>query len=178
MNAQRKAIIIGEIKYWKESKLLPAQYCDYLLALYTEGEQVPTDSKLSQRRGNGLTILFMLLNLILAPGTALIILNTSISVMYSIFILALLFIICLGTSYLGWRVYGIDSNYLSLALLLNILIISLIVVNQWVSQPLYGLIIIFAQLAVWIGLGIKYSNKLLIIISCLGLIVSVTILVI
>ncbi|MCM3761487.1 hypothetical protein M3212_11900 [Alkalihalobacillus oceani] len=38
MNEQRKATIINEIKYWKQSKLLPDQYCDYLLTLYTEGE--------------------------------------------------------------------------------------------------------------------------------------------
>lgn len=37
MDAERKKIIINEIHYWKENRMLPAQYCDYLLALYTEG---------------------------------------------------------------------------------------------------------------------------------------------
>lgn len=36
---QRKKIIISEIKYWKKSKLLPEQYCDFLLALYSHGEE-------------------------------------------------------------------------------------------------------------------------------------------
>lgn len=30
--------IINEIEYWKKHKLLPNEYCDYLLALYTKGE--------------------------------------------------------------------------------------------------------------------------------------------
>lgn len=38
MNPQRKRIIISEIKYWKQNKLLPEHYCDFLVALYAQGE--------------------------------------------------------------------------------------------------------------------------------------------
>jgi hypothetical protein len=38
MDEKRKEIIIRELQYWKQSKLLPSHYCDYLLSLYTEGE--------------------------------------------------------------------------------------------------------------------------------------------
>lgn len=38
MNEQRKKIVIAEIKYWKQSKLLPDHYCDFLLTLYSGGE--------------------------------------------------------------------------------------------------------------------------------------------
>lgn len=37
MNKDKKDIIINEIEYWKENKLLPETYCHFLLALYTEG---------------------------------------------------------------------------------------------------------------------------------------------
>ena len=37
MDKEKKEIIIKEIHYWKENKLLPGTYCDFLLALYTEG---------------------------------------------------------------------------------------------------------------------------------------------
>jgi len=40
METQRKQIIISEIKHWKESKLLPGHYCDFLLALYSRGEEL------------------------------------------------------------------------------------------------------------------------------------------
>ncbi|WP_432358563.1 hypothetical protein [Sporosarcina sp. UB5] len=37
MNAQRKKIIIAEINYWKQNKLLPEHYCDFLITLYSQG---------------------------------------------------------------------------------------------------------------------------------------------
>ncbi len=38
MANQRKQIIINEIAFWKQNKLLPEHYCDFLMTLYTEGE--------------------------------------------------------------------------------------------------------------------------------------------
>ncbi|MCM3756976.1 hypothetical protein M3197_05680 [Sporosarcina aquimarina] len=38
MNAQRKRIIISEIHYWKKNRLLPEQYCDFLITLYAQGD--------------------------------------------------------------------------------------------------------------------------------------------
>lgn len=38
MANQRKQIIINEIAFWKQSKMLPGHYCDYLTSLYTGGE--------------------------------------------------------------------------------------------------------------------------------------------
>jgi hypothetical protein len=45
----RQAVIINEIKFWKQNKMLPDQYCDYLLALYTNGEE--NLSKPSTKKG-------------------------------------------------------------------------------------------------------------------------------
>ncbi|MFJ8245518.1 hypothetical protein [Peribacillus asahii] len=44
MNETRKKIILQEIKYWKQTNLLPEQYCDYLLTLYSRGEEQITPS--------------------------------------------------------------------------------------------------------------------------------------
>ena len=38
MSLQRKQIIMNEISFWKKNKLLPEHYCDFLLALYAQGE--------------------------------------------------------------------------------------------------------------------------------------------
>lgn len=37
MNPQRKRMIISEIKYWKQNKLLPEHYCNFLITLYAQG---------------------------------------------------------------------------------------------------------------------------------------------
>lgn len=54
MNAQRKKIIMAEINYWKQNKLLPEHYCDFLLTLYTQGDHVQeisaTDAVLSKKK--------------------------------------------------------------------------------------------------------------------------------
>ena len=38
MDKNRKEIIVKEIEYWEENRMLPAHYCQYLLTLYTEGK--------------------------------------------------------------------------------------------------------------------------------------------
>lgn len=37
MTNPRKKIILNEILFWKQNKLLPEHYCDFLAALYAEG---------------------------------------------------------------------------------------------------------------------------------------------
>ncbi|MFD0586750.1 hypothetical protein ACFQZE_01950 [Paenibacillus sp. GCM10027627] len=39
MNQERKQTIVREIDYWRRSKLLPDQYCDFLLNLYSDPEE-------------------------------------------------------------------------------------------------------------------------------------------
>lgn len=38
MNPERRQIIVREIEHWRRSKLLPDQYCDFLLNLYADRE--------------------------------------------------------------------------------------------------------------------------------------------
>lgn len=39
MSIQRKKVILNEIAFWKQNKLLPEHYCDFLTALYAQGEE-------------------------------------------------------------------------------------------------------------------------------------------
>ncbi|MGN8645506.1 hypothetical protein ACTNEO_07520 [Gracilibacillus sp. HCP3S3_G5_1] len=50
MEEGRKRTIINEIKYWKTHQLLPTQYCDFLLALYTEGEGTTAENVIENKR--------------------------------------------------------------------------------------------------------------------------------
>ena len=40
MSLGKKEIILNEIGFWKKNKLLPEHYCDFLTALYAQGEQI------------------------------------------------------------------------------------------------------------------------------------------
>ncbi|MCM3710868.1 hypothetical protein [Sporosarcina luteola] len=64
MNVQRKKIIIAEINYWKQNKLLPEHYCDFLLTLYTQGDHEleisATDALLSKEEKKDKTRVILL----------------------------------------------------------------------------------------------------------------------
>ncbi|MFJ7854248.1 hypothetical protein ACIQX3_15905 [Peribacillus frigoritolerans] len=60
MDEMRKKIIIQEINSWKESRMLPEQYCNYLLALYGQGEIPPSKSNETASKKND--IFFGVLN--------------------------------------------------------------------------------------------------------------------
>src|SRR5690625_3155741 len=117
-------------------------------------------------------IFILMINLFLVTFIALIIINTDITIVLSITLLILALAICLTLSYFGAKVFLIDSTYISLALLLNIFLISLIVVNQCIPHSWIGLLIVFIQLFLWVVLGAKISNKWLMIIGIIGLVIS------
>jgi len=50
MDSERRSIIVQEIKHWKRSKLLPDQYCDFLLNLYRDPETDQVDEKSKRYR--------------------------------------------------------------------------------------------------------------------------------
>lgn len=39
MSNPKKQIILNEIMFWKQNKMLPEHYCDFLMTLYSEGNQ-------------------------------------------------------------------------------------------------------------------------------------------
>ncbi len=47
---EKKGILIKEITFWKMNKLLPEHYCDFLLTLYTGGDEVHTESNEERAR--------------------------------------------------------------------------------------------------------------------------------
>lgn len=74
MSNQRKQIILNEISFWKQNKLLPEHYCDFLSTLYTEGnhedDKRKTNAKTSvkgkeKRKNQTLSIAFISIALLM-----------------------------------------------------------------------------------------------------------------
>lgn len=61
MNSSRKEIIINEITYWKQHHMLPEHYCDFLLALYTEGETEASEKSYDKHLVKNSLIIFLAL---------------------------------------------------------------------------------------------------------------------
>lgn len=49
MDPQRRSIIVKEIEHWRQSRLLPDKYCDFLLNLYRDPETEPTAGRHDRR---------------------------------------------------------------------------------------------------------------------------------
>jgi len=45
MDVDKRLLIIGEIKHWRKHKLLPEQYCDFLLNLYRTDREAEEDDR-------------------------------------------------------------------------------------------------------------------------------------
>ncbi|ASS76071.1 hypothetical protein CIG75_14645 [Tumebacillus algifaecis] len=52
MNQDQKKLMIQEIKKWKESRLIPTEYCDFLLNLYAEGDSFSHDQQVKSKQVN------------------------------------------------------------------------------------------------------------------------------
>lgn len=49
MDQERRKVIVKEIEHWQQSKLLPDQYCDFLLNLYLEDNEERTPATMAGR---------------------------------------------------------------------------------------------------------------------------------
>jgi hypothetical protein len=160
MDEKRKETIIKEIKYWKKSKLLPNHYCDFLLTLYTEGEQVQEEKERNQSlllKGSSL-ILFIMVQALFVLAT-LVIYFTDFSLIMQIaivfpFTLAMLLIATKTAKSVLSSIY-----YMNVALILFLLISQIISV---ISNGNSTIIMVFTALNCvgWLLLGWKRSNRI------------------
>ena len=77
MAVDKKQIIISEIRYWKNNKLLPEHYCDFLITLYAQGEdpdevaeKESSTLQVERRKIRTKQLLFLLISLLLAVAVS------------------------------------------------------------------------------------------------------------
>ncbi|MCM3712848.1 hypothetical protein M3202_02020 [Alkalihalobacillus oceani] len=174
MNEQRKTTIINEIKYWKKSKLLPDQYCDYLLTLYTEGEH-DIEPEPEQKRS---------LHLRFQPSRTLLICI----MVQALFLLALLVIyftefplglqistgifftiaIILLANRTKRQTLALSYLYLLEAAVLLFLLTIHAVVTMFAGETLYIALATFIHCLAWFMIGWKWKLRFFTIASLLG----------
>ncbi|MCM3387960.1 hypothetical protein [Ureibacillus chungkukjangi] len=49
MANSKKTIIMNEILFWKQNKLLPDHYCDFLMTLYSEGNEIELEEEVGHK---------------------------------------------------------------------------------------------------------------------------------
>jgi hypothetical protein len=173
MNNDKKNIIIKEIHYWKSSKLLPETYCDFLLALYTEGNQVEANTP-SQTNKNRIRItafqgLLYILLLLLLLATLLVIYFTELSFVLQITTVGFFLIASIVVAAYFIRKKAFFQVPLSLTFV-QLLIVSISLVEYITKGDrlwLCGIIVVNCLL--WISIGRLYRVLYLLISGVVGL---------
>jgi hypothetical protein len=177
MNHEKKNIIIKELYYWKDNKLLPETYCDFLLALYTEGDQedeVLTTQKNQARKRitNGQFLLYSML-LVFLLGMLLVIYFTELSFLLQIALISFCLISSIVVTAYFVRKKALFQVPLSVTLI-ELLISSLIIVeNVTTGDRLWIGLIIILNCLLWIILGRVYHVLYLLISGIVGLVILI-----
>ncbi|WP_156290709.1 hypothetical protein [Oceanobacillus salinisoli] len=170
MSDNRVSTIVKEIKYWKEHKLLPETYCDFLLALYTNG-----DGELSgtSKKNKVMVLLPAILCIMLLPFSFLVIYFTKFEAVLQLTILILFF------SYSFWCSIYLKKHttYLyHMALVISLLLLLMFTVfigNLWNGHSYLIAGIILLNFIFWLFLSNRQHLHYLKFTGVIGLVFSI-----
>lgn len=171
VNENRKNIIVKEIAYWKENRMLPEHYCNYLLTLYTEGNQPAEEKKSTKKnRPNFLLSSFWLLFI---PITVFVFYFTELSFILQMAISLIFLTFCIGGIYfLKYKNFGVDI-VLSVAALIFLLASVHMVVHLFPQNLLMLTGMLMIHCAVWFILGKKFKLLYFTISSSVGIVLLI-----
>lgn len=174
MTDERLDIIIKEITYWKQNKLLPEHYCDYLLALYTKGDVTMLESNHSNLKTPKITqILRVVLMILMLLLSFFLIYFIEIQGVYQTILLAII------AGFANWMFMLLKENrnfffHIGIVILLAIYFISSIHIgtlytkNKWVVY-----LILFINIFSWLHISQKLKLKYLKLVSIISTIITV-----
>jgi hypothetical protein len=169
----KKHVIINEIKWWKESHLLPEHYCDYLLALYTEGDfdsQAQPQAKGPERRFQGW--LFGLILLFL-PAILLVIYFTELSFVLQMLLYGVFCFACIGAVLFYKQKKVFVDGLLSLVAFCLLLMSYEAVSLYFPDSPFVLITMLGLHCILWLGAGLRLRIPYFKIAGIAGLILIV-----
>ncbi|MBP3951282.1 hypothetical protein [Bacillus suaedae] len=171
MKKERKEIVVNEIKYWKKNKLLPEQYCNFLLTLYTEGDEQGTSK--SFRFDKQFILPFIMVQVLFLSAT-LIFYFTDIPIIMQI-VIGILFTIAIW--YIAKKTKSFSRFLASLYLLMGVFLLYFLTlqVGVW-TEAENGLYISVATVIhglLWLTIGWFLKIRLFLIIGILGIVIAV-----
>lgn len=167
MQENRKQIIIKEITYWKENRLLPEQYCDFLLALYTEGNGLQDKTVHSSPRKSNLYFLLLI------PIGLFLFYFTELSLILQIVLGVISIIIGIYlTAWLAKNGFLFQIPLIITAILLLFMSVEL-TLTYTSGHPLVLYIVLGANCLLWLFTGLKFRQLYFSISGIAGLLLLV-----
>ncbi|MFC4022770.1 hypothetical protein ACFOUV_02925 [Oceanobacillus longus] len=173
MAEERTAIIVKEIRYWKEHRLLPERYCDYLLALYTNGQELSDKADDDVRSTWTPIIIHFILLHSMIPFSFLVVYFTE---FLPILQLSILTLFCIYSILLYVYFHGNGNKYVQFPLfvsLLLVLLLTLSISNFLASNSFINLVIILVNFILWLFLSIVKNIKILQMVSILSIVFAI-----
>ena len=171
MSKERIAVIISEIQYWKEHKLLPEEYCNFLLALYTNGEGIGENEKY-KNRSSVRTFLQVVLMVLLLPFSFLVIYFTKFPSVLQLSIL-ILFLSYSFWCFLYYKKKNIRIMHLSLVITLMLILLSTFFIGNLTRNAAIVNTVIFLNFLFWMGLSWKNKWNYLMITAIIGIMFTI-----
>ncbi len=174
MAEERIETIIKEIQYWKKSHLLPREYCDFLLALYTQGDEEAGSLEMEPRvAGKRLSAVLTGSTLFLLPLSFLVIYFTEIDPLLQT---GLLSTFAIFTFFYGRFLKKRNNFQFHIPVIVGFLILLLLSVSMFHTFYTNNKIIYLLLLAnslVWVGTGFRLKLYYLIAAGVIGLILTI-----
>ncbi|PKG21798.1 hypothetical protein [Niallia nealsonii] len=171
MNENRKNIIVKEIMYWKESRMLPEHYCNYLLTLYTEGNQPAEETELMRKSRLSLFLGSLCLSFI--PITVFLFYFTELSFILQMGISLIFLTFCIGSIYfLTYKNLGVDIVISATALIFLLASVHIVIKLFPENLMMLNSMLMFHCL-IWFIAGRKLQLLYLTISSCVGFILLI-----
>ncbi|WP_312093212.1 hypothetical protein [Niallia sp.] len=147
-------IIVKEIAYWKENKMLPEHYCDYLLTLYTEGNGVEESKEKKKSKG---LLVFPLLFFSFIPITIFLLYFTELSFILQMAISLIFLIFC----FIGIFLYNKNQLNVDIPATVAAIIFLLgsvaFVLEFFSNKIIFLYIILFLNCLFWYLCGKRYK---------------------
>lgn len=175
MDKTRQQIIIHEIQYWKEHKLLPESQCDFLLAIYTNGVHDGTHNVERTRwKKATLFIALYIIPIIMIPLSFVVTYFTEFSSILQIIILVFLNIYLICCYIWAMQHEEIFRHYYLVACLIITLLLTLTIADALLIDVWLRRLVTLLNFAFWFGYGtfkhITYL-KFIGIMACLFVII-------
>ena len=172
MEDNRKTVIIQEILYWKQNKMLPEHYCDYLLTLYTEGNRIE-EEELPKQKEKQKHYISSAIFLLFIPITVGFLYFTELSFILQMAI-SLIFLIISAAGIYYYQVKGLGNDIPVTVGAFIVLLFSVKAVLEYFPEQIIFLYIILAiNCIIWFWVGRKFKLIYFSISSYIGFLMIV-----
>ncbi|MCA1031780.1 hypothetical protein LCL95_12165 [Bacillus timonensis] len=163
MEPSRKKVIINEISHWKENKLLPEHYCNFLLTLYSQGE-FEQDQEMKKKTKIAAMTIFICSFIVFLFLTFLVIYFTEMFLNLQIPIFIIFLIVCLLLGFFFKKNIFIQ-HFIFIVTALILLLFSVQITDIYLSNDRVAMYVtLLINSCIWVFIG-QFSGKKYFLIS-------------